>query len=243
MKMKNRILKWLLTTIMLLLALIFVAKFGGPTFLQNYIKAGIGDCTSIPILCKSPEGEIIVSETNNTYLQECIPYKFPKVELCAPKGFKIVQELIKKPYYTKRKPRNGEPVIYLLHQPAGYFTKLYPNLNKVGITDNYTFLNSVMSAKVNHIDNVTDAFFVIMKGIFIPDLGDQNKAIMTKFKLKDKKGFLNYNLGDKNNYFDCSIVDGKGEFFKIYIRDTQVKLDLDKVFTIISTITNGQQKA
>lgn len=241
--MKERLLKWLLITLILSLSIIIIIKFGGPKFLQNYVKSGIGDCESIPILCKMPEGEIIDPRINDNYLQEYIPYKFPKIEIYAPKGFKVVQELIKKPYYIKRKPRNGEPVIYLLHQAPGYFPAIFPQLKNIGIANNYDFLRNVMFARISQINNINDAFFVVMKGIFIPDLGDQNNAVMTKFKLGKMSGFINYNLGKKINYFDCTMVSNEGDFFKIYIKDTQATLDLEKVFTIISTISNGKQKA
>ena len=93
-----------------------------------------------------------------------------------------------------------------------------------------------MSAKINEVKTLNDAFFIIMKGIFTPDLGDQTKVKMARFVTNDKKGFINYNLSKKENFFDCNIFDEEKNFFKIYIKDRRAALDLEKVFTIISTV-------
>jgi hypothetical protein len=239
--MIDKILKWVLVLLFLSTAAYFSLKIGGPKFLQNYVKAGVGDCASIPILCRVPEGEINVTDVDKDYIRDCIPYKFPRTAICVPKGFKVVQELIKKPYYIKRKPRNGEPIIYLLHQGPAYFCKMYPQIQKTGITSNSIFLHKVMFAQVNRINNINDAFFVIMKGIFTPDVGNQYKVKITQFKLNDLNGYIIYGINGKNNYYDCSIINKDDDFFKVYIKDIRGELDLDKVFAIISTISNGAQ--
>jgi hypothetical protein len=59
---------------------------------------------------------------------------------------------------------------------------------------------------------------------------------MIKFISNDKKGFLNYSIGETGNYFDCNLFNEAGDFFKVYIIDKSTTLDLDKVFAIISTV-------
>ncbi len=75
-----------------------------------------------------------------------------------------------------------------------------------------------------------------MKSIFTPDIGNQHIAKMIKFKIGDKKGFINYNMAKPINYFDCNVLDEKGNFFKVYIKDKGARLDLNNVFAIISTL-------
>jgi hypothetical protein len=93
-----------------------------------------------------------------------------------------------------------------------------------------------MYANLDNLKNVTDAFFVIMKSIFIPDLGNQDSARMAEFKNANLKGFINYNLTKEGNYFDCNITDEKDVFFKIYIKDKTRQLDLEKVKLVTSTV-------
>jgi len=235
--MKRKALKWIMFIAVFSLAIAFVITFGAHKVLRAYIQTGIGDCSKIPILCMSPQETQIAFATDKNYAQELVPLKFPKTKICVPKGFKVVQELVKKPYYKKRKPFNAEPVIYIIHQPPGFFTKLFPQVKKMGIDNNYKFMRSLMYAREFEINNLTDAFFVILKSIFTPDLGDQRSAKMIQFKFQERDYFINYNLTGPVNFFDCSIIDKNGEFFKVYIKDTRKELDLDKVFLIISTIT------
>jgi hypothetical protein len=82
-----------------------------------------------------------------------------------------------------------------------------------------------------------------MKGIFTPDIGDQAAVKMIKFKLDNLSGFINYNLSAKGNFFDCNIFSKDGDFYKVYIKDYQGILDLNKVIVIISTVTNGHQSS
>jgi hypothetical protein len=86
-------------------------------------------------------------------------------------------------------------------------------------------------------------FFVIMKSIFIPDLGDQTKVVMSEFTLNGLKGFLSYSLSEKNNYFDFNIIDRAGGFYKVYIRDKGMGITLSEAFTIISTVARPEAKS
>lgn len=234
--MKNALIKFLLNAIVLGLACAFVIKFAAPQILRAYIQIGIGDCSKIPILCLAPQEPLVLLAIDKNYAQELIPLEFPKTRISAPKGFKVVQELVKKPYYKKKRPRNAESVIYILHQPAGFFINLFPQVKQVGIKDNYEFMYSLMSARQAEINNLKDAFFVILKSIFTPDLGDQRTAKMIQFKSEEKNYFINYNLSGPVNFFDCSIITESGDFFKVYIKDTGKVLDLNKAFTIASGI-------
>ncbi|MCX5696052.1 MAG: hypothetical protein NTW18_05315 [Candidatus Omnitrophica bacterium] len=234
--MKNALIKFLLNAIVLGLACAFVIKFAAPQILRAYIQIGIGDCSKIPILCLAPQEPLVLLAIDKNYAQELIPLEFPKTRISAPKGFKVVQELVKKPYYKKKRPRNAESVIYILHQPAGFFINLFPQVKQVGIKDNYEFMYSLMSARQAEINNLKDAFFVILKSIFTPDLGDQRTAKMIRFKSEERNYFINYNLSGPVNFFDCSIITKSGDFFKVYIKDTGKVLDLNKAFTIASGI-------
>ena len=222
--------------IALMLGALFVAKFAGSTLLRMYIEFGIGDCKKIPILCMAPQDYLMNPVINKEYIAGLVPYEFPKIKISAPKGFTVVQEMIKKVYYKKgRRPQKGE-VIYLLYQEPNFFINLFPPLRKHGISNDYEFIKRTMYAKEKNIKTITDAFFVIMKGIFIPDLGNQNTTVMAELVSGDKKGFINYNFDGPNNYFDCNIINSQGDFFKIYIKDIGATLSLNKVLAIISTV-------
>jgi len=93
-----------------------------------------------------------------------------------------------------------------------------------------------MYANLNKVNNITDAFFVIMKSVFTPDIGSQNISRVIKFKLGEKRGFVSYSMAKPNNFFDCNVLDPQGNFFKVYIKDTGGRLDLNNVFAIISTL-------
>lgn len=232
---KNRFMKFLTASCAVSLCLAFIVKFAGPNILKQYISYGIGDCKTVPILCLQPDEKTITPEPNREYADTLVPQKFPKMSLSAPKGFNLVQELIKKKYYKKRHPGN-KAVIYLLRQEPGAFIRLYPDVRKQGVNNNYEFMRRLMYANINKINNLTDAFFVVMKSIFIPDLGQQNICRMVQFKMGDKIGFINYSMAKPDNYFDCNVLDTKGNFFKVYIKDIGGRLDLNNVFAIISTL-------
>jgi len=75
-----------------------------------------------------------------------------------------------------------------------------------------------------------------MKSLFTPDLGDEKNVKMVKFAIGNKKGFISYNLAPAGNYFDCNIINNRGDFFKVYIKDRAAVLDLKNVLAIISTL-------
>lgn len=224
------------TIIIFILAIAFVVIFAGPNILKAYIETGIGSCAKIPILCKTPTQEINNPKINKTYLETLIPYRFSRLSLSAPKGFAVIQELEKKPYYKKRLNHSKESVIFTFRQEPEYFIKLFPQVKSAGVTDNYGFIKRLAFARTDKIKNITDAFFVILKSIFTPDLGDQDKVISASFSMPDRKGFINYNLFDKMYYFECNVTTKSGDFFKVYIKDTERRLDLEEIFAIISTL-------
>jgi hypothetical protein len=236
----KHLFKFLFLVIILSFGVVFVIKFAGPNILKQYLIYGVGDCKTIPILCMQPEANIFTPQINKEYLDTLIPHTFPKkMYIAVPKGFTLVQELIKKEYYKKRRVSHASnnAVIYLLYQAPDAFIKLYPDVQKQGINDNHEFIRRLMYANFGNLDNITDAFFIIMKSIFTPDIGNQNIAKMIKFQLEDKSGYINYNMAKPYNYFDCNVLDAKGNFFKVYIKDIGATLDLNNVFAIISTLS------
>jgi hypothetical protein len=238
MKKKKVLSKYIASAILLVLAILFIAKFGGPSILRLYIETGIGTCHKIPILCMEPQEKINTPLVNKDYILELLTYKFPKMSICLPKGFTVSQERMQKVYY-KRKRKGSAAIIYLLYEEPNFFVNLFPQLKKQGIKDDYEFIRRTMSAKLTDIKNITDAFFVIMKSIFTPDVGNQSNLKMAQFTMPGKKGFINYNISKTDNYFDCNVIDDEGDFFKIYIKDKGATLGLDKVLAIISTATRG----
>ena len=228
--------KYISIAVVLSFSLLFVAKFGGLAILKAYVQAGIGNCRTLPLLCITPEKELVSPEIDKTYLQELLPYTFPGIEISIPKGFTVIKGSVTKVYYKKRKYDAESPVIYLLYQKPIFFINLFPQLQKQGIENNYEFVNRTMHAQFTNIDNLTDAFFVIMKSVFTPNLGEQKNIKIVKFKTSDKKGFITYNLTPSENYFDCDVISDDDAFFKIYIKDKGAKLDLNKVLAIISTL-------
>ena len=231
----KRFAKYLTLTILLGLAIAFVAKFAGPNILRQYISYGIGSCKNIPILCMHPEEKTFLPEINKEYRYTLTTQTFPKFSIQAPKGFALIQELIKRKYY-KRKNKGNRAAIYLIYQEPGALIKLYPDVSKQGVKDNREFIRRMLYADLGRVNNITDAFFVIMKSVFTPDIGNQLTARMIKFELEDKTGFINYNLAKPDSYFDCNVLNKQGDFFKVYIKDTGDRLNLNEVFTIISTL-------
>ena len=234
--MKNKITKYLTVTVFLIFAIAFIAKFAGPQLLRYYVQTGIGGCEKIPIFCMFPSETINIQQVNSTYTAELVPYKASKISAFVPRGFDVVQELIMKVNHKKHKLMFKGNMIYVLCEDRDFFARLYPQLKKQGVNDNYEFIRRTMYAKENEISNITDTFFVIMKGVFIPDLGDQNTAKMIQVNIPGFKGFINYNFDKTGNYFDCDLVNADGIFFKVYIKDKSKTMDLDKVFAVLSTV-------
>lgn len=228
--------KYIFWTLILLLAIAFVAKFASPRILRLYIETGIGNCQKIPVLCIAPEKEIVISDINKEYITELIPYSFPEIAISLPAGFTGIKERITKVYYKKGKRKHTGSAIYLLYKKPNFFVGLFPQLKKQGIANDYEFFSYMMYATPKAINNLRDAFFVIMKSIFTPDLGEQRDIRMFEFSCADKKGFITYSSSHSENYFDCNVFNISGDFFKLYIKDKEASLDLDKVLAIISTV-------
>lgn len=234
--MSKKFSKYLSLAIFLLCAVAFVAKFATPALLRAYIVTGVGDCQKTPLFCKAPVEQIKDPVIDKEYVKGLALYEFPKLTVFAPKNFTAVQERITKVYYKKvKRPQKG-PVIYFLYRKPDFFMELFPQLKRQGINNDYEFIRRTMYARLDNMKNLTDAFFVIMKGVFIPDLGSENNIAMAEFTLGRKKGFINYGLGPKENYFDCNVIDSQAGFFKVYVKDRGAQLDINKVLAIISTI-------
>lgn len=243
--MKKAIFKYIYIAIVLFFASLFVLKFGGQAILKAYVRIGIGDCRAIPILCMAPEKELNNPEIDKAYISELLPYSFPGQELpysfpglevSIPKGFTVIRGSTTKVYYKRRKYDAKTPTVFLLYQKPNFFINLFPQLRKEGIENNYGFVTRTLYAQLENINNITDAFFVIMKSVFTPNIGRQENAGIVKFKMLDKRGFITYNMAPLESYFDCDIINSDDAFFKIYIKDKGKRLDLDKVLAIISTM-------
>jgi len=235
--MKNKLAKFGLSIFGLIFIILFVIKFGGPAILRLYVETGMGNCQNQPIFCIAPGEEINNPTIDKEYISGLTEHAYVDMEVMLPKGFKIVKGVTAKEYFKKRKQKNPEAAIYLLHKPPDFFTKLFPQIHKKGaFKDNYSFITLTMSAKSKDIANLNDAFFTIMKSIFTPNMGDQKNLQILKFNGFDKKGFISFDSLPGENYFDCNFVDSEGNFFKIYIKDKPASLDLNKILTIISTV-------
>ena len=234
--MRHKAKKNIFIGISFLFGLLFVIKFSGPTLLRLYIEAGIGDCKKIPVLCITPQEEIINPIVNSEYLIGLLPYKLAEIQISIPREFKAIKQRIVRAYYKKKRHDHNPATIYLLYKKPNFFINLFPQAQRQGVYNDYEFLSRVMYASPADIHSFLDAFFVVMKSIFIPDLGDQNNVKMAKFTGERQKGFINYNAGVSGNYFDFNIIQDGRYFFKVYIKDELKALDLEKAFSIISTI-------
>lgn len=232
--------------IFLIFAILFIIKFGGAQLLKLYINTGVGNCQQIPILCMAPREEISNPSINKEYILELTRFDFekPKMEIFMPKNFMLQKGNVKEVYFKRLKTtRPNASMAFLLYRKPNFFINLFPQLTKSKIKNDYDFLSRTMAAKTNSINNITDTFFVIIKGIFTPNLGEMKNLAMIKFTSEGKRGFINYNLAPSVNYFDCNMLNAQGEYFKLYIKDTGSTLSLDKVFAIISTLNSDTNKA
>jgi hypothetical protein len=236
MQLKDKIIKYLVIGTFLILAVLFVIKFTGGSFLRLYVETGIGTCKKIPILCMGPTEEVKDPQIDSAYLTELIPYEFPEVKISIPKGFRVVKEEIKRPYYKNKMYQKREQTIYIVAKDKNFFLNLFPEVKGKGIKNNYEFYTRVIHANLNKINNLTDMFFVIIKSIFTPDIGNQATARIIRYTSGDQKGFISYNLINSRSYFDCIVFDKDNNFFKLYAKDTLGKLDLYKIYTILSTL-------
>lgn len=231
-----KFLKNLLIGIILLFLLGVALKLASPALLKQYVIMGSGDCEKIPVLCAVPPAKPVAANIDQSFLSGLIPYKFEEVSALLPKGFIVVNERITKIYYKRNPRRHKQAVIYLLHENPNFFLGLFPQAAKFGIKNDYDFFKRLMYSSLNNINTIFDAFFVIAKSIFIPNLGGGKDTKILEFTIKDKKGFIAYTLSGEN-YFDCNLFNQRGDFFKMYIKDKNHELDLDKVLTIISSIS------
>lgn len=235
---RKKIEKIVSAIIMLALAGLFVVKFGGPAILKAYIQAGTGSCEQVPILCMAPYSKIASPPITQEYLSQLRPYEFKSVKIFVPLGFSVVQRTVKKYYYKKSFEKSSKAIVYVLQRDPYFFSNLFPQLKNKGITNNYQFVKRVMYARLNRIETIPDAFFVIMKGVFTPDLGPEKSVAVNEFVVGDKHGFISYNQGKGSNYFNCDVFDASDNYFKLYIKDMEKKLDLQKVLWIISTLNS-----
>ena len=123
--LKQRIVDVFLGIIIFAAAIAFVIKFAGPRLLRLYITSGVGNCTSIPILCMTPREKITDPPIDEVYRSQLLPYEFPKMSLSIPEGSLAVQERIQKIYYYKKTKRQQKgTLLYLLHEKPDYFVNL-----------------------------------------------------------------------------------------------------------------------
>lgn len=235
-KRKTSPLSYIPLAAVLLVCVVFIIKYAGPSILKLYIQAGIGDCKKIPVFCMVPSERMDEPRADEEAVADFIPYEFPKMSVSVPRGFIVVQELITKVYYKRRGIRQVGPAIYFTCQEPDFFVGLYPQLKKRGIKNDYEFIKRVMNARFSDIKTLEDAFFVVIKGVFLPDLGDQSTVKMAEFSFKGKKGFIAYNQTRQGNFYVVDLIAENGFYFKLYIKDKDAKLDLAKVFAIISTL-------
>lgn len=233
--MKKKLKKYIYITVVLFFGLLFVIKFAGAAILRLYIESGIGSCKEIPVFCIAPNPKAVNQTINKEYNSGLIEYQLLQVQINAPKEFKVIKQHVTKMHYKKKKLKSKGSVMYLVYEPPGFFTGLFPQLKKEGINNDYEFISRIMNTKMNDVKSLIDAFFMVMKGIFIPDLGDQHNVEIVRFAGEKQKGFIGYNLNEKENYFNCDIIMDEG-YFKVYIKDSMKNLDLEKVLSMISTI-------
>ena len=234
--MKSKVFKILSIALVLTLALAFVIRLAGPNLLKMYIRAGVGDCTNIPIFCMVPNEQIIRPPIDRGFLEQAVPYKSKNLSVYLPMRFTIVEEIMKKVYYKKHRRLDKGDTVYLLRKGKGFFINLFPQLARQGVGDDFEFIKRVMYARFERINSIADAFFMIMKGIFIPDLGDQRTVRMAYVETDEKKGFINYNFTKDGNFFDCNIIGKDGSFYKMYIKDRGRRLLLPEVITMVNSL-------
>ncbi len=235
--MRNKLIKYALIAALLALGVIFVAKNFGSEVLKSYVTYTIGGCDKNPLLCARPSQVLDTSAFICPDSADFLPYRFDKVSIKVPKGFKVVNEKVIKVYYKRRASRYNEAAVYIFSQQPGFFVDLFPQLKKGLVVSDYDFISRVMNADLNRTANVDDVFFVITKSIFIPCMGSQKNLKITSFERGGRKGFIVYNMDPGDNYFDCDFVDRNLSFYKIYIRDKGARLDLNDVFAIIDSAT------
>jgi len=237
--MKKNIVKALYDAAAFTLVIVFLFIFGKSAILKAYITMAVGGCDKESLFCSAPSTVLLNPGVDPKYTGELLPHAFAGIDISVPRGFAVIKGTVTKFYYKKRKFDSQTPVIYLLYQKPGFFPALFAQLKRMDVTDNYEFLRRTMYSQLNDVHNIPDAFFVIMKSIFIPNLGEGRQLKMIEFSMRDKRGFINYRLSNAGNYFDCNVIDRDDTFFKIYIKDKERSLDLNKVLAIASTLRSS----
>ncbi|MCU0665904.1 MAG: hypothetical protein MUF05_02265 [Candidatus Omnitrophica bacterium] len=214
----------------------FIAIFAGPKLLQMYVRAGLGNGKDQPVFSMSIEGKIQAPVPNQSYIDQLKQFQVENVKISVPKEFTVVKQTSTKRYYKKwHKPEN-KAIIYVVHQPKDFFIRLYPEVKKDAVVNDYQFIRRTMQAKISEVKNLHDAFFLIIKTIFTPDVGEQENLKIMEFASAGKKGFVTYNLSKKGGYFNFNFIGEKADYFGVYIKDIPPTLDLNKALDIISTI-------
>ncbi len=240
---KNNFTHYFILALVLGACLGFIIYQAGPNLLRLYVRLGVGISEHQPLFCRDPGQEVTRGEIDQAYKSELKPYDYADMQFLAPKEFTIVKETIKRYYYKKHRRKEHGGTIYILHEPPRYFVTLFPDIAKKGVNDDYEFFTRTMKAKTVEIHNFTDAFFTVIKSLFTPYLGDQKNLKMIRFVVSDKRGFITYNLCEEGNFYDCNVfINGRGDYFKVYIKDTSKLLDIEKVYTIISTVRTTKQQ-
>jgi len=223
-------------------AILIVTTFGKPYVLKTYVEMGIGTCDKIPVLCIVATKGFTNPSVDKGYIAGLARYSIEEVKIALPKDFFVIKEQIYRAYYKKRTRTEKDPVAYLLYQKPDFFQSLFPQLKKYSLRNNYDFLSRILNARTADIKDLPSTLFVILKSIFTPDVGPGSGITIARFSMADKKGFITYNYTKEGNYFNCDIVNGNQEFFKVYLKDKKKELDIEKVLAIISTLEKNNGK-
>lgn len=234
--MANRFFKPFALLLILGAAVLFIIRFGGPQLLSFYVRSGLGKEVHLPIFYSARKEERAVTAVSEQVLAQLRPTRMENVELGVPKEFVIFKGALKRSYYKKWPPKSAGSQIHLLTQPKNYFVRLNPQVMAQGVSDDYEFLRRVQDARLDRIRSISDAFFVIMKGIFTPDLGDQKDLRTVTFTLPGKRGFLTESHASEGDFYDCNFFDDRDRYFKLYIKDLNRSLSRSGVLAIVSTV-------
>lgn len=237
--MKKKIFRNAVIFTALVLLLLLAAKASGRPILRLYIETGIGNCQQNPILCITTQEKITNIPIDEEFISGLTRFVFkkPALEIHMPKDFKVICGEESRVYFKKIKNRTGDETAYVTYRKPNFFITSFPQVKKdPSIKNDFDFVSRTMNSKLTSVNNLLDAFFVIMKSIFTPDIGDQKNVKIISFRMPDKSGFISYDLTPEGNYFDCNFFNNAGEFFKLYIKDKKATLDLSEVMALISTL-------
>lgn len=177
--MKKTAIKYILIVFFLLFSLLLVIIFAGSSFLTGYIKAGLGDCNTAPVICTSLDSETIKGPIDTKYIQELTMFTLPEIKISLPHQFAVSKQEIhlRRFYYNEKqiKEDQKEPIVYLLYEPPNYFVNLFPEAKKAKIKDDYAFFLRLRRSVLNNIENLNDAFFHSDKVNFYSEYGGSDK--------------------------------------------------------------------